>query len=62
MEFEINNLENEMTRATLKTTGITIYIYEDKKPNMHYNHGMLVVSKQPNSMMTFCVKKEEIEV
>lgn len=51
---------NQMTQATLTKTGITIYIHEDKQPNMDYNNGMLVVSKQPNSLATFCVKESDI--
>lgn len=51
-----------MTKARLKSRGITVYIHEGKKPNTSYNHGLVVVSKQPNSMMTFCADKDDLEL
>ena len=42
-----------MTKALLKSKNIIVYIHEDKKPSMGYNHGKAVVSKQPNSIYTF---------
>lgn len=55
-------VERKMIKAKLKTTGITVYIHEDKKPSMGYNEGFLLVSKQPNSMMTFCADKDDLEI
>lgn len=51
-----------MIKAILKKTGITVYIHEGKKPNMPYNTGMFVVSKQLNSPYIFCAAPEELVI
>lgn len=51
-----------MQRAILKKTGIVIYIHSEVTPNMMYNSGKIVVSKQPYSKSTFCVDVQEIEI
>ncbi len=52
--------QKTMKAATLKTTGITVYIHANKKPSHGWNDGMVVVSKQKDSMCTFCVNEEEL--
>lgn len=49
-----------MTKATFTKTNITVYIHEGVSSKLAGNAGMIVVSKQPNSMMTFCVNKEDL--
>ena len=49
-----------MTKAIITKTNTVVYIHEGVSPKMSYNAGMLVVSKQPASMITFCVNKEDI--
>lgn len=51
-----------MKKATLISTGITVYIHEGAMPKMRYNNGKLVVSKQPNSIYTFCVNESDLIV
>lgn len=49
-----------MEKAILKKSMIEIYIHDKIKPNQFYNHGKVVVSKQPGSQMIFCVDEKDI--
>jgi len=51
-----------MKKATLISTGITVYIHEGATPQMGYNNGKLVVSKKPNSICTFCVNESDLKL
>ena len=51
-----------MKKATLTTTGITVYIHEGRKPSHGWNTGKVVVSKQPNSSAVFCVDLDKLEI
>lgn len=53
----------EMIKAKI-TDGrnIEVYIHDGVKPSASYNHGKLVVSKQPNSSATFSVNEGDLEL
>ena len=51
-----------MKKALLKSKNIIVYIHEDKKPSMGYNRGKAVVSKQPNSIYTFCADTADLKI
>jgi hypothetical protein len=51
-----------MIKAFWVKNKITVYIHEDRLPNMKYNKGKYVVSKQPNSLYVFCVDKDELKI
>lgn len=50
----------KITKAFLKSKNIIVYINEEKSTNMDYNKGKLVVSKQPNSLYTFCASVTDL--
>ena len=50
-----------MKKALWITKNLIVYIHDGATPNMHYNAGMLVASKQPSSRATFCVNPAEIK-
>lgn len=60
MQNETNT--SNMKKAILNTTGITVYIHMNKKPSHGWNDGMVVVSKQKDSVCTFCVNEEELTI
>ena len=49
------------TQAKVKKTGMIVFIHNGATPNMPYNKGKLVVSKQPDSAI-FCIDKSELEI
>jgi len=50
-----------MKKALWITRNLIVYIHEGRQPNMNYNAGKLVASKQPNSNYVFCVAPDEIK-
>jgi len=50
-----------MKKATLITTGIQVYIREDKTAKHHWNEGLVVVSKKETGNAIFCVSVDDLK-
>jgi len=49
-------------KATIKKTGLEVFIREDINPKHDWNKGKITVSKQPEGKAVFCVDLEELEI
>jgi len=49
-------------KAIIKRNNLEVFVREDLKPIHGWNNGMIVVSKQPTGVCTFCVNKEDLEI
>ena len=47
-------------KATIKETGLEVFVREDITPKHNWNTGKIAVSKQADGMAYWCVNKEDL--